>query len=141
LSDESLVYAVALILHPSRRKAHIQKNWRRSWHRTTFNSVKKLREDDYKELPSENSLSLFESEQIPDEYELLAWELNVVGRNSDIKPSPHRFQYQLTVHHSLGGFAMSSKATIQTYPRWQLIFFQFLPCQLILNVSFLVHGT
>jgi hAT family C-terminal dimerisation region len=84
LSDESPVYAAALILHPSRRKAHILKNWPRSWHKTVFNSVKKLWEDSYKELPSENPLSLFQSEPIPDEYELLARELDVVGANSDI---------------------------------------------------------
>ena len=84
MSDESPVYAAALILHPSRRKAHILKNWPRSWHKTVFNSVKKLWEDSYKELPSENPLSLFQSEPIPDEYELLARELDVVGANSDI---------------------------------------------------------
>ena len=84
LSDESPVYAAALILHPSRRKAHILKNWPRSWHKTAFNNVKKLWEDDYKELPSENPPSLLKSEPIPDEYELLTWELDVVGANSYI---------------------------------------------------------
>ena len=84
LSDESPVYAAALILHPSRRKAHILKNWPRSWHRTVFSSVKKLWEDSYKGLLNDNPTSLFESEPIPDEYELLARELDVVGANSDI---------------------------------------------------------
>jgi hypothetical protein len=45
LSDESPAYAAALILHPSRRKAHIQKNWPRSWHKKIFNGDKKLWED------------------------------------------------------------------------------------------------
>jgi hypothetical protein len=42
LSDESPVYAAALILHPSQRKAHIIKNWPRRWHKTEFNNVQKL---------------------------------------------------------------------------------------------------
>jgi hypothetical protein len=84
LSDKSPVYAAVLILHSSRRKAHILKNWPRSWHKTVFNSVKKLWEDSYKELPSENPLSLFQSELILDKYELLTWELDVVDANSDI---------------------------------------------------------
>ena len=58
----------------------------------------------------------------------------------NMKPSPHKFQYQLTVHHSFSGFATSSKAIIWVYRRWQLIFFQFLLCLLIQNVSFPVHG-
>ena len=83
LSDESPVYAAALILHPSRRKAHILKNWPRSWHRTAFNSVKALWENNYKELPSEDPTSL-ELQQLPDEYELFARELDIVGANGNI---------------------------------------------------------
>ena len=83
LSDESPVYTAALILHPSRRKAHILKNWPGSWHRTAFNSVKALWEDNYKELPSEDPTSL-ELQPLPDEYELLARELDVVGASGNI---------------------------------------------------------
>ncbi|PVH93317.1 hypothetical protein DM02DRAFT_483356, partial [Periconia macrospinosa] len=33
LSDESPAYGAALILHPSQRKAYIQKNWPKAWHK------------------------------------------------------------------------------------------------------------
>uniref|UniRef100_A0A0C4DIN7 HAT C-terminal dimerisation domain-containing protein n=1 Tax=Fusarium oxysporum (strain Fo5176) TaxID=660025 RepID=A0A0C4DIN7_FUSOF len=52
LSDESPAYAAALILHPSRGKAHIQKNWPKAWHKKIFTGVKKLWEDEYKNLPT-----------------------------------------------------------------------------------------
>jgi hypothetical protein len=42
LSDKSPVYAAALILHLSQRKAYIQKNWPLSWYKKIFNNVKKL---------------------------------------------------------------------------------------------------
>jgi hypothetical protein len=39
LSDDNPVYATALILYHSRRKAHIQKNWSKSWHKKAFHSI------------------------------------------------------------------------------------------------------
>jgi hypothetical protein len=84
LSDESPAYAAALILHPSRRKAYIQKNWPRSWHKKIFNNVKKLWEDKYKGLPTiDPTPSLVPKPQL-DEYNLLAQELDVVGIVSSI---------------------------------------------------------
>ena len=84
LSDDNPVYAAALILHPSRRKAHIQKNWPKSWHKKAFNSVKKLWEDDYKGIVMMDDSSLMVTGQEPDEYDLLARELDVVGGTSTI---------------------------------------------------------
>ena len=84
LSDDNPVYAAALILHPSRRKAHILKNWPKSWHKTAFNSVKKLWEDDYKGIVMMDDSSLMITGQEPDEYDLLARELDVVGGTSSI---------------------------------------------------------
>ena len=84
LSDDNPVYAAALILHPSRRKAHIQKNWPKSWHKKAFNSVKKLWEDDYKGLAMIDDPSLIITDQEPDEYDILAKELDVVGGTSTI---------------------------------------------------------
>jgi hypothetical protein len=79
LSDDNPVYAAALILHPSRRKAHIQKNWQKSWHKKAFNSVKKLWEDEYKGMVMIDDPSLIITDQEPDGYDLLARELDVVG--------------------------------------------------------------
>ena len=79
LSDESPAYAAALILHPSRRKAYIQKNWPKAWHKNVFSSVKKLWEDDYRGLPTMDSASSLAAKEQPDEYDLLAQELDVIG--------------------------------------------------------------
>ena len=84
LSDESFVYGAALILHPLRRKAHIQKNWPKTWHKRIFNGVKRLWEEDYKRLPTLNSTPSIISKRQPDEYDLLAQELDVVGATSNI---------------------------------------------------------
>jgi hypothetical protein len=84
LSDDNPVYAAALILHPSRRKAHIQKNWQKSWHKKAFDSVKKLWEDDYKEMIMIDDPSLIITDQEPDGYDVLARELDVVGGALDI---------------------------------------------------------
>jgi hypothetical protein len=82
LSDESPVYAAALILHPSRRKAHILKNWPKAWHKKIFNGVKKLWADDYKGRLPKNPMSPLVPEAEPDEYDRLAQELEVVGKRS-----------------------------------------------------------
>jgi hAT family protein len=42
LSDESPLYAAAIILHPCRRTQYISANWRREWQRPAFDAVKKL---------------------------------------------------------------------------------------------------
>jgi hypothetical protein len=79
LSDENPVYAAALILHPSRRKAHIQKNWLISWHKNAFDSVKKLWEDEHKGMVMTDDPSFIITDQEPDGYDLLARELDVVS--------------------------------------------------------------
>lgn len=83
LSDESPAYAAALILHPSRREAYIQKNWPKSWQKKVFNSVKKLREDDYKGLTTIDSTPSLVPDAQPDEYDL-AQELDVRGTVSSV---------------------------------------------------------
>ena len=82
LSDDNPVYASALILHPSRRKAHILKNWPKAWHKKAFNNVKKLWEDEYKGLAMIDDPSLIITEQEPDKYDILAQELDVVGTST-----------------------------------------------------------
>lgn len=44
-SDESPLYAGALILHPARRIKYIQANWRKSWKKPALLKVKKLWEE------------------------------------------------------------------------------------------------
>ncbi|KAJ3454605.1 hypothetical protein MRS44_013205 [Fusarium solani] len=84
LSDESPAYGAALILHPSRGKAHIQKNWPKSWHKKTFTGVKKLWEDEYKNLPTVYTTPSLIPVLELDEYDLLAQELDVIGTEPDV---------------------------------------------------------
>lgn len=84
LSDESPAYSAALTLHPSRRKAHIEKNWPKAWHKKIFTGVKKLWEDEYKKLPTVNTTPSLAPKGEPDEYDLLAQELDVIGTVDDV---------------------------------------------------------
>ncbi|ODA78133.1 hypothetical protein RJ55_06737 [Drechmeria coniospora] len=80
LTDESPAYGAAMMLHPSRRMAHIKKNWRKPWHKPVLDGVKKYWEDHYQGLPiTTTTPELRDSLQPPDEYELLARELDVVS--------------------------------------------------------------
>jgi hypothetical protein len=42
LSDQSPLYAAAIILHPCRRTEYISANWRREWQKPAFDAVRKL---------------------------------------------------------------------------------------------------
>jgi hypothetical protein len=80
LTDESPAYGAAMILHPSRRTAHIKKNWPKAWHKAVFDAVKMYWEDHYQGLPiAATTPGLIDKSQPPDEYDLLAQELDVVG--------------------------------------------------------------
>ncbi|KFA81610.1 hypothetical protein S40288_09580 [Stachybotrys chartarum IBT 40288] len=80
LTDESPAYGAAMILHPSRRMAHIRKNWPKSWHKPVLDGVKKYWEDHYQGLPiTTTTPELRDSLQPLDEYDLLARELDVVS--------------------------------------------------------------
>ncbi|KAH6954010.1 hypothetical protein BKA56DRAFT_625231 [Ilyonectria sp. MPI-CAGE-AT-0026] len=84
LSDESPAYGAALILYPSRGKAHVQKNWPKAWHKKIFTGVKKLWEDEYKNLPTVYATPSILPALELDEYDLLAQELNVIGTEPDV---------------------------------------------------------
>lgn len=84
LTDESPAYAAAMMLHPSRRNAHIKKNWPRAWHKPVFHSVQSYWEDHYQRLPiATTTPTLIDQLNPPDEYDLLAQELDVVGPAMD----------------------------------------------------------
>lgn len=84
LTDESPAYAAAMMLHPSRRNAHIKKNWPRPWHKPVFQSVQSYWEDHYQRLPiATTTPTLIDQLHPPDEYDLLAQELDVVGPAMD----------------------------------------------------------
>ncbi|XP_044716024.1 Ribonuclease H-like protein [Hirsutella rhossiliensis] len=83
LSDETPAYGAALILHPSRGKAHIEKNWPKSWHKRTFDAVRKLWEEEYMDLPTISVTPSKVSVLQQDEYDLLAQELDVIGKGPD----------------------------------------------------------
>jgi hypothetical protein len=84
LTDESPAYGAAMILHPSRRMAHIRKNWPRSWHKPVLDTVKTYWEEHYQGLPVASEMPKFvDGSQSPDEYDLLAQQLDVVGPAMD----------------------------------------------------------
>ncbi|RKK27315.1 hypothetical protein BFJ66_g16714 [Fusarium oxysporum f. sp. cepae] len=80
LTDESPAYGAAIILHPSRRVAHIKKNWPKSWHKPVLDGVRKHWKDYYHELPLPTTTPQLRDEiRRLDEYDLLARELDVVS--------------------------------------------------------------
>jgi hypothetical protein len=80
LTDESPAYGAAIILHPSRRVAHIKKNWPKSWHKPVLGGVRKHWKDYYHELPLPTTTPQLRDEiRRLDEYDLLARELDVVS--------------------------------------------------------------
>lgn len=79
LTDESPAYGAAMILHPSRRLAHIKKNWPKLWHKPVTDGVRKYWEDHYHGLPITTTTPRLGGDSQPDEYDLLAQELDVIG--------------------------------------------------------------
>jgi len=57
-TEDTPVYAAALVLHPARRTQYIQKNWKKEWQRPSINSIKKLWESSYLNAPVNCSTSL-----------------------------------------------------------------------------------
>ena len=61
-TEDTPVYAAALVLHPARRTQYIRKNWKKEWQRPGINSVKKLQESSYLNAPVNCSTSLSQEE-------------------------------------------------------------------------------
>ena len=86
-TEDTAAYAAALLLHPACRKGYILKNWRKSWHKKAFDSVKALWDTIYKDRP----ITLLNSNtqpsthtnltEEPDEYDLMARELDITTIN------------------------------------------------------------
>ena len=79
-TDDTSVYAMAMILHPSRRKQYIVNNWKKSWHNGAFDGVKKLWQNEYKSLHTPDHTPCSGPTVEPDEYNILSRELDVVGK-------------------------------------------------------------
>lgn len=69
-----------MILHPSRRLAHIKKNWPRAWHKPVTDGVRNYWEDHYQGMPiATTTPRLGGDSHPPDEHDLLAQELDVAS--------------------------------------------------------------
>lgn len=80
LSDESPAYGAAIVLHPSRRLAHIKKNWPRAWHKSVLDGVRKHWKTHYQALPiATMTPPVGNRETVLDEYDILAQELDVAS--------------------------------------------------------------
>jgi hypothetical protein len=75
-TDETSVYAAAMILHPSRRKQYIKQNWDKKYHKLSFDAVKELWLESYKDKVA-TSQSYSGPTQEPDQYDLFARDLDV----------------------------------------------------------------
>lgn len=77
---DSPVYGAAVMLHPSRRLAHVKKNWPRSWHKQVLDGTRKHWMDHYQGLPVATvTPRLGSQDKRLDEYDMLARELDVVN--------------------------------------------------------------
>ncbi|KAJ3495229.1 hypothetical protein NLG97_g3545 [Lecanicillium saksenae] len=80
LIDESPVYGAVMILHPSRRMAHTRKNFRKAWHKSVLDGVKKYWEDHFQGCRLQPQRPSYrDSLQALDEYDPRARELDVVS--------------------------------------------------------------
>src|SRR5438094_127863 len=80
LTDETTAYAAAILLHPSRRKRYIEKNWNRKYHKAAFDGVRKLWEAKYRDLDIKaSSISISDVTKEPSAFKLAADELDVTG--------------------------------------------------------------
>ena len=68
-TDETSVYAAAMILHPSCQKQYIKYNWKQAQYTSFLMKVKKLQETKYKDKVSYNPVNI-EPDREPDVYDL-----------------------------------------------------------------------
>lgn len=80
-SDESPLYAAALILHPARRIKYIQANWRKSWQKPALLKVKKLWEEYRQNAPNYMVVQSYErNTQDLDDFDRIAQDLGKFAR-------------------------------------------------------------
>jgi hypothetical protein len=85
LSDISPVYAAAILLHPSKRRRYIKRQWEKDWQQPVINTVEKLWMDNYKGRSMELSISeirIQTSATISTELDKLRAELDVIDNNT-----------------------------------------------------------
>ncbi|RKK08309.1 hypothetical protein BFJ65_g16969 [Fusarium oxysporum f. sp. cepae] len=56
LSDQTPVYAAALLLDPSKRRKYIERNWQESWHAPAITAAQQIWLDEYNAAPIPESL-------------------------------------------------------------------------------------
>ncbi len=78
LTDQVPAYAVALLLHPLRRKRYININQKKSWVRAVLPQLQSLQEEKYASIEEATSPTLSQPTYEPNEYDLLERDLNVV---------------------------------------------------------------
>lgn len=119
LRDESPAYCAAMILHPSRRSAHIKKSSPKARHKPFFEAVKMYWEDHYHGPPIATSTpGLHDESQPPDEHDLLAEELDLVGPAMNELDEYKAFTAQTAVAIDCSAFAWwLREEQQQRYPR------------------------
>jgi hypothetical protein len=89
-TDDTPVYAAAIILHPSRRTQYIRQNWKKDRQKRALSSVKKLWEEyqhaDIADLAAVASYTSRKMESLSrelDEFDLMAKDLDVISGSSE----------------------------------------------------------
>jgi len=84
MTDTIPAYGASLLLHPSRRKEYIEKNWKPSWQNKVLKSVKKLWREEYgqREVQLISAQSSPGRTVEPDEFDLIEQELDVIAHRS-----------------------------------------------------------
>lgn len=79
MTDDSSIYAAALILHPNRRVRYIQQTWKKAWQSRVLASVKRLWESYRSEIPLAHQVTAsYNRLQKPpaDDFDRIAQEIN-----------------------------------------------------------------
>src|SRR5436305_8642049 len=78
MTDDIPAYGASLLLHPSRRRSYILKNWPKKWHKKVFDSAKDLWLKEYKFRDAQTQSQVKITTKEPDEFDLIERELDVV---------------------------------------------------------------
>jgi hypothetical protein len=122
MTDNIPAYGASLILHPSRRKSYILKNWPKKWHKKVFDGVEGLWSKEYKnrhaQTQSQAKILTSEHTDEPDEYDLIGRELDVIMLSTLGKDEYEHFANDQPIFITTSALAWwSSQPQRLAYPR------------------------
>ncbi|KAK9357341.1 hypothetical protein V1504DRAFT_464868 [Lipomyces starkeyi] len=85
-TDDTAVYAAAVLLHPSRRNQYIIHNWEKKWQKPSVDAVQKLWGERYKNrlmITGFKTPTIPTADREPDEYDIVKGSLDVTTEFPD----------------------------------------------------------